>query len=439
MTDNQLSYKKITSLIPVCLLVLLLIFNFPIAKADVLEQNNIEEGDAVWYNLAVTEIGAIGVNAWTDGLSGNADFYMYLYDPTGTKVTSDIGYDKGSVTYATSTTGTFKIKIYLDDAEGGGTRNISVSSPFLLSPLPNHKETSINIEEGDAVWYNLAVNEKGVIGVNAWTDGLSEKDNIVIYLYDPTGTKVTSDSGYYNKCSVTYATLTTGTFKIKIYLDDAEGGGTRNISVSSPLQLLGFTSSIPATSTPVPTATSSPIKYDLEPIFEFPSNPSEYLKGINEGTTPMVEFVPFTSTTSIITEEDLEKFLEVYNKEINPLSNDKKEDLANIYFEYAKSHYENGKYEEAKICALVANATSGAIGDTDLIDKIDTLIEEIDNKMEKHEQKKLIYELILALVAALAFGYIFEKKMKKKSYTIILIIIIFLILFFIFYKVFHSI
>jgi len=420
-------------LLPVCLLGLLLILNFPVAKANILEQFNIEEGDALWYDLTVSEAGVLGVNVWTNGTSENDNIYLYLYDPTGSEVIYDSGsYNKASITYASSTTGTFKIKIYLDDAAGGGTREISVSSPLLLSALPHNKETSIDIAEGDAIWYGLTVNNIGTFGVNAWSDGTPENDDIYLYLYDPTGSEVIYDSGSYNKASITYTSSTTGTFKIKIYLDDAAGSGTRKISVSSPIQLLGITSS-----TPISTSTSSPAKNNYEYTFVFPSNPSDYLEGIYEGTTPMVEFVPFTSTTSIKTEEDREKFLEMYNKEINPLSNDKKEDLANIYFEYAKSHYENGKYEEAKICALVANATSNAIGDTDLIDKIDTLIEEIDNKIEKKEQKKLIYELILALVAAIIFGYLFEKKMRKKRYTFLLIIIVFFIVFFIFYKAFQ--
>jgi hypothetical protein len=182
-------------------------------------------------------------------------------------------YNKASITYAATMPGTFKVKVYLDDAAGGGTRKISVSSPLTLSASPHYKETAIDIAEGNAVWYDLIVSAAGAVGANAWTDGTSENDNVYLYLYDQTGKEVTNGYGSYNKASITYAATKPGTFKVKIYLDDAAGGGTRKISVSSPFQLSGVIS-IPAPTTPTPTTSASTIQAPTQTKIGEPQTPT---------------------------------------------------------------------------------------------------------------------------------------------------------------------
>ena len=229
------THKK---LVITSIIVLLFIFSISAVSADTLEQLNVEEGDAIWYDVTVSATGAIGVNAWTDGASENDDISLTLYSPAGTKVASSTGYyNKVSITYAATETGTYKVKVNLDDADAGGTRKISVSTPISLSASPHNKETAINIAEGDAVWYDVTVSAAGAIGVNAWTDGSLENDDISLTLYSPAGSKVTSSTGYYNKGSIIYAATETGAYKVKVNLDDADAGGTRKISVSTPISL----------------------------------------------------------------------------------------------------------------------------------------------------------------------------------------------------------
>ncbi|TFH46075.1 MAG: hypothetical protein E4G94_03255, partial [ANME-2 cluster archaeon] len=205
-----------------------------------------------------------------------------------------------------------------------------------------------------------------------------------------------------------------------IYLEFIDVSENTKFS-SSPLTLAPksyFLSSDPPialTATP----TSSTEKYDSEPIFAFPSNADLYLEGINKGTMPMVESVPFTINYQIKTDEDREKLLEAMKKEMGEYNSEYKETLANIYLQYGYQNYENRKYEEAKTCSLMVKAISEELGDTDLIDKAETLNEDVDEKIETKERNKLIYELILALIAAIIFGYLFEKKMKNKLYIIL--------------------
>jgi hypothetical protein len=231
-------------------LILLVTANISVVSADELQFSNIEEGDAVWCDLTVSETGVVGVNTWTDGSSENDDIYLYLYDPTGTQVASNIGrYDQASITYTVTKTGTYRVKSHLVDAYGGGTRTISTSSYLPLSKLPHNIWTATDISEGDAVWCDLTVSETGVVGVNTWTDGSSENDDIYLYLYDPTGTEVASNIGRYDQASITYAVTKTGTYRVKSHLVDAYSGGTRTISTSSSLPLGDFASPA-STSTP---------------------------------------------------------------------------------------------------------------------------------------------------------------------------------------------
>ncbi len=254
-----------------CLLALLFSVSFPTANANTVEQLNVEEGDAVWYDLTVSSTGVVGVNAWTDGTTGSDYVYIYLYNPAGAQVDKDSGYNKASITYTVTTTGTYKVKVYLDDAAGGGTRKISVSSPLALSASPHYKETAIDIAEGDAIWYDLTVSSTGVVGVNTWTDGTTGSDLVYIYLYNPAGAQVDTGSGY-NKASITYIATTTGTYKVKVYLVDAAGGGTRKISVSTPFPLLvGISATTPAPTTLTPTpAPTTPV-----PTTSVPTTPQQ--------------------------------------------------------------------------------------------------------------------------------------------------------------------
>src|SRR3972149_8072436 len=96
--------------------------------------SDIAEGDAAWYELTVGSTGVVDVNAWTDGSTEDDDIYISLYDPTVKEVSSGNGYNnKVSITYTTTTTGTFKVRVYLGDAYNGGTRKITIASNYSLS------------------------------------------------------------------------------------------------------------------------------------------------------------------------------------------------------------------------------------------------------------------------------------------------------------------
>jgi len=194
-------------------------------------------GDAIWYDLTVSEPGVFGINSWTDGSFDCIN--LYLYDPNGDEVAKyEVGslVSKASITYAATTTGTYRVKSYLESADT--TRNISTSSSYPLSLLPHNKRTTTDVIRGDAIWYDLTVSEPGAFGINSWTNG--SFDCVYLYLYNPNGDEVAKYEvgSLVSKASITYAAMTTGTYRVKSYLESADTA--RNISTSSlyPLSLL---------------------------------------------------------------------------------------------------------------------------------------------------------------------------------------------------------
>ncbi len=213
--------------------------------AAMVDLPNIEEGDAVWCDVTVVSSGLVSVHAWTNG-SGYDNLELFLYDPTGSELTSDLGSsDEASIDYSASITGTYKVKAVLTEAYGGGTRSISLSSNCALSLCRKYKKAVADIEQGNAIWVDLAVDQAQLVFVNSWTNG-SGYDDLELLLYDPAGNELASEWGSSDIAGIDYSVSTPGTYKIKAYLSEAYGGGTRTISVSSncPLEQGGPPTSV---------------------------------------------------------------------------------------------------------------------------------------------------------------------------------------------------
>jgi hypothetical protein len=213
--------------------------------AATIDLPNIEAGDAVWCDVTVESLGLVSVNAWTNG-SGYDDLELFLYDPAGSELTSDWGSsDEASIDYSASITGTYKVKAVLTEAYGGGTRSISLSSNCALSLCRKYKKAVGDIERGNAIWVDLAVNQAQLVFVNSWSNG-SGYDDLEFLLYDPAGNELASEWGFSGIAGIDYIVSSPGTYKIKAYLSEAYGGGTRTISVSSncPLEQAGPPTSV---------------------------------------------------------------------------------------------------------------------------------------------------------------------------------------------------
>ncbi len=186
ISDNSaLSKRKYTKFLTICLVGFIFCIAVSGASANTLEKLDVAEGDAIWYDLTVSEAGLVGINAWTEGISENDDILIYLYDPSGNEVTYKKGYyNQISIAQPVTITGMYKVKVYLEDSYDGGLSKVSVSSPLPMSASPHYIDTTTDVSEGNAIWYDLTVSEAGVVGINAWTEGISENDDILIYLYD---------------------------------------------------------------------------------------------------------------------------------------------------------------------------------------------------------------------------------------------------------------
>jgi hypothetical protein len=206
---------------------------------------NVEEGDAVWCDVTVVSPGLVSVHAWTNG-SGYDDLELFLYDPAGSKLTSDWGSsDEASIDHSASITGTYKVKAVLSEAYGGGTRSISLSSNCALSLCRKYKKAVADVEQGNAIWVDLAVDQAQLVFVNSWTNG-SGYDDLELFLCDPAGNELASEWGSSDIAWIDYSVSSPGTYKVKAYLSEAYGGGTRTISVSSncPLEQGGPPTSV---------------------------------------------------------------------------------------------------------------------------------------------------------------------------------------------------
>ncbi|HJH30128.1 MAG TPA: hypothetical protein C5S51_10665 [Methanosarcinaceae archaeon] len=239
ISDNSaLSKRKYTKFLTICLVGFIFCIAVSGASANTLEKLDVAEGDAIWYDLTVSEAGLVGINAWTEGISENDDILIYLYDPSGNEVTYKKGYyNQISIAQPVTITGMYKVKVYLEDSYDGGLSKVSVSSPLPMSASPHYIDTTTDVSEGNAIWYDLTVSEAGVVGINAWTEGISENDDILIYLYDPSGNEVIYKMGYYNQISIAQPVTITGTYKVKVYLEDSYDGGLGKVSVSSPISM----------------------------------------------------------------------------------------------------------------------------------------------------------------------------------------------------------
>jgi len=204
-----------------------------------IDVTDIEEGDGIWTTLDVESPGMVGVTAWTNG-NGHDDITLYLYDPTHLVASASGSDDQVSIDDMTLPAGTYTVKAYLTEAYGGGTRTISITSNQPLSLLPKYRKSVFGVEEGEAIWHDLSVDEEGWVFVNAWTNG-NDNDEIILSLYDQTHL-VASSSGYRDQVSITYLAPFAGMHTVKVYLNNAHDGGTRTVSVSSKYPL----GSIPA-------------------------------------------------------------------------------------------------------------------------------------------------------------------------------------------------
>ena len=251
ISDNSaLSKRKYTKFLTICLVGFIFCIVVSGASANTLEKLDVAEGDAIWYDLTVSEAGLVGINAWTEGISENDDILIYLYDPSGTEVTHKKGYyNQISIAQPVTITGTYKVKVYLEDSYDGGLGKVSVSSPLSMSASPRYIDTATDVPEGNAIWYDLTVSEAGVVGINAWTEGISENDDILIYLYDPSGTEVTHKKGYYNQISIAQPVVITGKYEIKVHLEDSYDGGLSKVFVSSflPMSVISTSSELIST------------------------------------------------------------------------------------------------------------------------------------------------------------------------------------------------
>ena len=238
--------------VSVCALLLLVLVGS--AGANIVEQS-VVEGCPLWYDINVNETGVVGVDAWT-GYSSN-DVDLYLYDPSGKLIDSDTrSSDKASVTGTSSesSNGIWRVKVATPDISSMHS-NIHVSSSFLLTPSLVIYINELNLNSGYSVWYEINVNETGVVGVDAWT-GYSSND-VDLYLYDPSGKLIDSDTRSSDKASVTGTSSesSNGIWRVKVVTPDISLGSEKILHtiIKNP----SIKASAP---TPTPTPTTQPTK-----------------------------------------------------------------------------------------------------------------------------------------------------------------------------------
>ena len=209
-------------------LVILLTIYMPVCAATI-EAQDVEEGDFIWSTLDIDSTGLVSVNAWAEG--NNNDIYLYLYNETGVLVASDLSTSyEANIDYIASTTGTYMVKTHLHDAYYSNPLNLSVSSNRPLSMMPKYNGSAF-IDEGDAVWYDLSVEEGKLIFLYSWTEG--NNNDIYLYLYNETGVLVASDLSTSYEANIAYIASTSGTYTVKTHLRDSYYGNPLNLSVSS--------------------------------------------------------------------------------------------------------------------------------------------------------------------------------------------------------------
>jgi len=289
---NEISKNKskwIVKLIALFSLGLLFSICVGISSADI-EIPDIEEGDGIWATIDVDSLGLVDVTAWTNG-SNNDDIKLYLYNKTQLVASASGSYDQVSIDDFALSAGTYTVKAYLTDAYGGGTRLISITSNRPLSELPKYGKSNFGVVDGKANYFNLDVDEKKWIFLNAWTNG-SNNDDIELYLSNKTHL-VASASGSYDQVSITYLAPSAGIYTIKAYLTDAYGDGTRTVSVTSCCLVYENGG---ATPTPSTTPTSKPtdedsLRYSIDIQKSSDAAPKINIQSLKEQNSPDEKYV----------------------------------------------------------------------------------------------------------------------------------------------------
>ncbi len=223
--------------------------SIPAASANTIKQFDVEEGDAFWYDLTVNVSEAANIDFWTNGGQDSNDVIIAsLYDSNGNQIKANSfggGGGRGGLNldYPATAINTYKVRIYLFDANPAGKRAITISSPQSISPIPHYNETVSNATEGDPVWFPLIIDSTGVVGINVWTDGLG----IQLSLHGPSGENLIPSSGS-NGASIISIATRPGIYKVRVIPISGRYGPTGKISVSSnyPLRV--------NTPTPAPTS-----------------------------------------------------------------------------------------------------------------------------------------------------------------------------------------
>lgn len=108
---------------------------------------------------------------------------------------------------------------------------------ILLSVLAGSAEANTveqsNLVEGCPLWYDINVNKAGVVGVDVWTD--YGGDRVKLYLYDPSGKLIDSDTDYGNRASVTGTSSdsSNGIWRVKVTIPFIALRSTGTIHISS--------------------------------------------------------------------------------------------------------------------------------------------------------------------------------------------------------------
>ena len=148
--------------------------------------SGVEEGEAIWYDLSVTDGDLVFLSAWTNVSSDH--IYLFLYNETGVLVDSHLSYNDAHIDYIASTTGTYSVKVHLDYTTGG-VRTVSASSnrpfesmPASVSIITDEKKYSV----GDTMMVTLNIDNPTSNPVMfGWYIGVPQSSTWVTYASAP--------------------------------------------------------------------------------------------------------------------------------------------------------------------------------------------------------------------------------------------------------------
>ena len=89
-----------------------------------------------------------------------------------------------------------------------------------------------------------------------------------------------------------------------------------------------------------------------------------------------------------------------------------KEELATYFMEQYQRHDDDKKYEDAKNYLLKAKDVYTDINRPEQVIEVDTLIEDLEEKIHRIEIIHLFFEVFIAVILAAIFAGIFELKIK---------------------------